>query len=231
MGFKSIEQFNEERYGNKFILPNDGDFADVIFLYKSAKEVLVADAHYVKSADYSGYVHCNGGGCPACVKGIRVQNKLFIPIYNITENEIQFWDRTINFEPQLHADVFSKYPNPSEYVFRITRQGAARDINTKYQIIAIANNNVKSYDEIVSENNAKFPDYYKNICKDVDAITLSGWINTINSSSTAYSSSELPKYAAIPRVTPTVSQNAMIDIDEIVDESTDEEIDTPVDFN
>lgn len=61
MGFKSIEQFNEERYGNKFILPNDGDFADVIFLYKSAKEVLVADAHYVKSADYSGYVHCNGG--------------------------------------------------------------------------------------------------------------------------------------------------------------------------
>lgn len=160
-----------------------------------------------------------------------MQNKLFIPIYNITENEIQFWDRTINFEPQLYADVFSKYPNPSEYVFRITRQGAARDINTKYQIIAIANNNVKSYDEIVSENNAKFPDYYKNICKDVDAITLSGWINTINSSSTAYSSLELPKYAATPRVTPTVSQNAMIDIDEIVDESTDEEIDTPVDFN
>lgn len=153
-----------------------------------------------------------------------MQNKLFIPIYNITENEIQFWDRTINFEPQLYADVFSKYPNPSEYVFRITRQGAARDINTKYQIIAIANNNVKSYDEIVSENNAKFPDYYKNICKDVDAITLSGWINTINSSSTAYSSSELPKYAATPRVTPTVSQNAMIDIDEIVDESTDEEM-------
>lgn len=231
MGFKSIEQFNEERYGNKFILQNDGDSADVIFLYRSVKEVLIADAHYVKSADYSGYVHCNGGGCPACVKGIRVQNKLFIPIYNITENEIQFWDRTVSFEPQLHADVFSKYPNPSEFVFRITRQGAARDINTKYQIVAIANNDAKSYHEIISENNANFPGYYENICKGVDAVTLSGWINNINSSSTTYNNSELPKYTATPRVTPNVSQRVMDTINETVDNLIDEEIGEPVDFN
>lgn len=222
MGFKSIEQYNEEKYSGKFVLKNDGDFADVIFLYQSIKDMLVADVHYIKSADYSGYVHCNGGGCPACAKGVRVQTKLFVPLYNIAEGKIQFWDRTTSFEPQLHTDVFSKYPNPSEFVFRITRHGAPRDVNTTYQIIAVANNTVKQYAEILSENSAKFPDYYENICRDVDALTLANWLNNANS---GIVSGNLPNYVATPRVTPSVTSE-IPDID-----MSNEEIDEPVDFN
>ena len=59
MGFKSISQYNEERYGNKFILKDDGDYADVIFLYRNYQDdVKVASAHYIKSPDYSGYTFC-----------------------------------------------------------------------------------------------------------------------------------------------------------------------------
>lgn len=229
MAFKTVDQYNEEKYGGKFVLHNDGDFADVIFLYRSTKDVLVADVHYVKSNEYSGYVHCNGGGCPACAKDIRVQNKLFIPVYNIQADEIQFWDRTTNFEPQLQGDVFSKYPNPSEFVFRITRQGAARDINTKYQIVAVGNNNVKSYNELLAQFNAKFPDYYENICKDVDAYTLANWVNNAGSgSNSAANSTGMVDYVPTPRVTVT-PETSIESIPEI--DSSDEEIDEPVDFN
>ncbi|MCM1226150.1 MAG: hypothetical protein NC320_01835 [Clostridium sp.] len=223
MAFKTVEQYHEEKYGGKFVLQNDGDFADVIFLYQSTKDVLIADVHYIKSDEYSGYVHCNGGGCPACAKGIRVQSKLFIPVYNIQAGEIQFWDRTTRFEPKLHGDVFKNYPNPSDFVFRITRHGAANDRNTTYQIIAVGNNNVKSYADILTEFNAKFPDYYENVCRDVDASTLSVWVNNANSNSTG---SSMPDYVATPRITPDYSSAELPD--PIL---SDEEIDGDVDFN
>lgn len=231
MAFKTMEQYNGEKYNSKFILQNDKDVADVIFLYRSTKDVLIADTHYVKSADYSGYVHCNGRGCPACANGIRVQTKLFIPLYVLSingnpVNEIQFWDRTPRFEPQLQSDVFSKFPNPSEFVWRITRQGVSGDVNTRYHIMPAANNNVMSYDEILTAASAKMPDYYETICRDVDAVTLAGLINSYGNS--GGSGSDMPNYVASPRVTPSVNANPM-DLPE--SNVSDEEIDEEVDFN
>ena len=69
MAFKTVESYNEARFGGFFLLRNDGDFADVVFMYRNKDDVLVADTHYVKGSDYSGYVHCCGRGCPACSKG------------------------------------------------------------------------------------------------------------------------------------------------------------------
>ena len=63
----------------------------------------------------------------------------------------------MRFEPQLQNDVFSRYPNPSEYVFRIRRNGAAGDVNTTYSIIAIGKNDFKSYAQILAENNIRLP--------------------------------------------------------------------------
>lgn len=222
MAFKSVKQYNEEKYGGKFILQNDQDSADVIFLYQSVNDMLVADVHYIKSPDYNGYVHCNGRGCPACGKGIRVQTKLFIPLYNITAGEIQFWDRTTKFEPQFYSDVFSKFPNPSEYVFKVTRNGASGDINTRYAIQVLASNNVKSYADILLENKINFPEYYENICKNADASILSTWLNASQNSS----SGDIPEYVPMPRVTPSntssviseISDSSVLSDDEFSDE-------------
>lgn len=222
MAFKSVKQYNEEKYGGKFILQNDQDSADVIFLYQSVNDMLVADVHYIKSPGYNGYVHCNGRGCPACGKGIRVQTKLFIPLYNITAGEIQFWDRTTKFEPQFYSDVFSKFPNPSEYVFKVTRNGASGDINTRYAIQVLASNNVKSYADILLENKINFPEYYENICKNADAAILSTWLNASQNSS----SGDIPEYVPMPRVTPSntssviseISDSSVLSDDEFSDE-------------
>lgn len=195
MAFKSVEQFNDDRYHGLFRLVNDGDSADVVFLYQSMKDMLVAQAHYIKSADYSGYVHCAGQGCPACSKGIRVQTKLFIPVYNIEKDEIEFWDRNMKFEPQMEKDVFSRFPNPSEFVFRITRHGIPNDINTTYSIEAVGKNTIAPYGMILAKFNAKNPDYYSAVIKDASIAELAETLQNSGSES----ASSMPEYTPIPR--------------------------------
>ena len=235
MGFQSVKDYNEEKFGGLFLLRNDGDYADVIFMYRSADEALVANVHYIKSPDYSGYVHCCGRGCPACAKNIRVQTKLFIPLYNLAANEIQFFDRTMRFEPQLMNDVFSKFPNPSEFVFRITRRGAANDVNTTYQITPVGKNTVKSYEEILAENNATFPEYYSTICKEVTVTELQTMLNA-SQPTTGYATPSMPDYQVTPRsvvnatapavVAPSEASIAMVDdADQDAADYSDAEID------
>lgn len=206
MSFKTVKSYNEEKFGGLFMLRNDGEYADVIFMYQDMDDVLVADTHYIKSAEYSGYVHCCGSGCPACSKNIRVQTKLFIPLYNIDAGEIQFFDRTMRFEPQLHQDVFSKFPNPSEFVFRITRHGAAGDINTTYEIVPIGKNTVKSYSQILAENNTTFPEFYNNICRDIPAAQLYNMLNVSTNFSESNEYASMPNYQVTPRVVGTSAQ-------------------------
>ena len=208
MAFKSMEQFNEERYGNFLTLPNDRDYADVIFLYQSKADVLMADVHYIKSAEYSGYAHCCGVGCPACAyptkdgKGIRVDSKLFIPLYNITANRIQFWDRSTRFDVQLASDVFSKFPNPSEYVFRITRHGEAFSRDTRYEIQAVGKNTSMPYAKILADFNIKLPDYYSTIVKELSIAEMSSMLSSPSDSAAAV----VPRDAYVAPMTITPPQ-------------------------
>lgn len=200
MAFKTMTQYNEERYGGLFMLRNDKDYADVIFLYRSADDVLIADGHYINTPDYTGYVHCLGKGCPACGKGIRVQHKLFIPLYNITSGQVEFWDRNARFENQLINDVFSRYPNPSDFVFRIKRNGVSGDINTTYEITAVAKNTVKSYNEILAENKIIMPDYFSNVIKEMDMGEMYTALNTSSdAANNSMPSGSMPDYHVTPR--------------------------------
>lgn len=199
MAFKSVEEFNEERYQGKFRLPNDKDTADVIFLYTSKRDELKVDAHYIKSNSYTGYVHCLGKGCPVCAKGYKMLTKIFVPLYNIRQNgvtrdKIEFWERSMRFDHQLDADVFNTYANPSEYVFKITRDGVSGDQDTRYTIQATNRNNVGSYADILAKFNAKMPDYYSTVIREFSAFDLENMIKKANDHSV-----DLPEYTPIPR--------------------------------
>lgn len=210
MAFKSIEDFNDDRYKGLFRLPEDGDTAQVIFLYRSKHEMLTTNAHYINSEEYRGYVHCLGTGCPACAKNIKLRpRKVFIPLYVVScpnqpeyNGTIKFWDRTAAMEQQLNRDVFRSFPNPSEFIFTIVRRGAPRDINTTYDIRGEFKNTYKSYDQICAEfGNIRFvpnsPDdtstYYENICKTLSSDTLSRYL------SSGAGASSLGDYVATPR--------------------------------
>lgn len=222
MSFKKASTYNEERFGNLFLLRNDGDEAKVIFLYRNFDDVLIGYTHYVKSNDYNGYVHCLGRGCPACSKGLRVQTKLFIPLYNCDTGEIQFWDRSSRFENQLETDVFKNYPDPSQFVFTIQRKGAAGSMDTTYSIVATDRNTYKTYDQILAENNIESMEkYYNNVCKEVTASELSAMLSNGGSSN---SSSNLPDYTPTPRgVAPAAMPDVPAPVVE-VPEFSDEEL-------
>ena len=199
MGFKSVEEYDEELFRNKFRITGDGMTADVIFLYRSKRDMLQATVHYVKSPSYSGYVHCLGDGCPACKKGLRLQSKIFIPLYNIYKNGgiIEFWDRNYNrgFINQLERDVFEKSPNPSECVFTIKRHGDYRDTQTRYDFVPAGWNKIMSYDQILAKFNATLPDYYETVVKNIEADELAELLRTQTSESSAINQDYVP----IPR--------------------------------
>lgn len=221
MAFKTAKEYNEARFGNMFLLRNDGDSADVIFLYRNSDDVLVADTHYIKSSNYSGYAHCCGIGCPACQKNIRVQSKLFIPMYNISEGKIQFWDRSMRFEPQLQKDVFEMYPDPCKYVFRITRHGAAGSIDTTYEIQAVATNTVKSFDDILSEAKTSYPECYSEVCRELSASEMSAMLNS------SASSEDLSDYKPIPRVAVPAAESFLPDRNPTDESAVPEYVATP----
>ncbi len=203
MGFKSIDTYNDERYRFQFKLAEDKHSADVVFLYRSKADMLVAQAHYIKTPDYDGFVHCCGKGCPACKKGIKTQTRIFIPLYNINKIDpdtnqpgvIEFWDRSTRFEPQFQKDVFDNYANPSEYVFTITRHGVSGDVNTTYSIDLAGRNSFMSYEQILAKFNAKMPDYYENLIKDIPADKL----ETMIYSQKSVSSAMTQDYVPVPR--------------------------------
>lgn len=205
MAFKKMTEYNEQRYGNSFRLVNDQDYADVIFLYRSTSDVLLADTHYVKSAEYSGYVQCLERDCPACEKGIRVQTNLFIPVLVLSHSDpdfkgpkIQFWDRTTKFQAQLMNDVFRNYPDPSGFVFRITRFGVPNDRGTRYSINVLEENLVGSYDEIMAKYGISLPESYDIICKDYSATEL----RRILLQQTTQNATPRSTYGATPRSVP-----------------------------
>lgn len=223
MAFKKMTEYNEEKFGNFFRLVNDKDYADVIILYRSTHDVLIADAHYVKTPDYSGYVQCLERGCPACTDGIRTQSKLFIPVLVLNHSsdpdfkgpKLQFWDRSTRFQPQLMNDVFRMYPNPSEMIFRITRHGAAGSMETYYTIQALQTvpATYGSYDQILADNRIVFPDSYDLVCKDYSAFELRAMLSAPKDGT----STTATTYGATPRnsystgstpATPAVSSTA-----------------------
>lgn len=204
MAFKRMTEYNEQRYGNSFRLVNDQDYADVIFLYRNTSDVLLADTHYIKSAEYSGYVQCLEKDCPACEKGIRVQTNLFIPMLVLSHSDpdfkgpkIQFWDRTTKFQAQLMNDVFKNYPDPSCFVFRITRFGVPNDRGTRYTINVLEENLVGPYDAILAKYGISLPESYEIICKDYSATELRRILLQQNSQN----NSQRPTYGATPRTT------------------------------
>lgn len=193
MGFKSIETYDAERYSGMFRLINDGDYEDVVIMYQKRADALEADVHYLKSSDFSGYVHCCGTDCPACKRNIRVQPKLFVPLYVISKKQILYFDRTTKFMSVLDG-VFKNYPNPSEFVFRITRHGVANSVDTTYDIVAVGKNNFASYAQILADLHTSMPDDYSQICKDYDRVRVESIVNNSTSGAASdYSSQYNPQ--------------------------------------
>lgn len=213
MAIEKWVESNAKKIGNQFKLLDDGDTANVIFLYRSIEDVLRGSVHYLKASNYTGDVFCLGADCPACKRGVRLKNKLFIPLFNLDSGKFEIWYIDESFMNVLRTNVFKVYPNPSEIVFQITRHGAHGDVKTQYQIIAIGKNGSHPYDKLIIEQGINIEAGIDEICKEFDAKTITAMLNEYdanrqsrgsyrsndNASSGSDNYGNLPNYQVTPR--------------------------------
>lgn len=151
-----------DNYGSQggsgfFSLRNDKDVAAVRFLYNGIDDVKGMSVHRVavgtdsKGKPINRYVDCLRSysepidKCPFCREGYKTEAKLFIPIYNETEKQLQIWDRGKKMFQKI-SSICSRYPNLVSHKFEIERNGAAGEQTTTYEIYEVGQDDTRLED-------------------------------------------------------------------------------------
>ena len=128
-----------------FRLTGDGDVARVRFLYTGIDDVEGYAVHRVQTGMGKNgkpvykYINCLRDynqpvdDCPFCREKMPQQAKIFIPVYNVDEDQIQTWDRGKTFFSKI-SSMCSRYKNLVSYVFEVERHGKSGEQTTTYEI-------------------------------------------------------------------------------------------------
>lgn len=165
--FKASEA---DRYGGNggagfFGISANKGTKQVRFLYNSIDDVEGMSVHKVQVGTTRDgkpryrYVNCLRNYndpmdvCPLCdSKKYPTQARLFVPVYNIDEDEVQIWDRGKTMFAQL-SSLFSRYANHGRpfvnCVFEIERNGEPGDKKTTYMMYYVSEDasNLEDFEE------------------------------------------------------------------------------------
>ena len=155
-----------------FALKNDGDVARVRFLYNGMEDVVGYAVHEVTIGDKKRYVNClrdynePKSKCPFCEAGNFQRAKLYIPIYDIDEDEVKIWERGKNFFAKM-SSLCAHYTNGNTplvaHTFEIERHGKKGDTGTTYEIYETGSDNTRL------EDLPEIPDILGNVILDKSA--------------------------------------------------------------
>ena len=104
-----------------FNLRADGDSAIVKLLHTDTSTIEVIKSHRVTIDGKSRRVRCNEG-CPICASGSAAEERIYVHLFDYTDNKEKVWERTDKIIPQLVALQNSWNPLSSAVV-KITRKG------------------------------------------------------------------------------------------------------------
>ena len=139
----------EQKYGGTggtgfFSISNDKETKRVRFMYRGVDSVDGMSVHKVKLNDRDRYVNCIReydepiDNCPFCKAKYPVQARVFIPIYNEDEGEVQLWDRGAKTWIGRLTSLCSRYSNTDKQLvgslFDIERNGKPKDMKTDYNV-------------------------------------------------------------------------------------------------
>lgn len=126
-----------------FALKNDGDVARVRFMYNSAEDVVGYAVHEAEVDGKRRYINClrtysePKSNCPFCAANSFQRAKLYIPLYDIDENEVKIWERGKNFFGKV-SSICARYASGEtplvSHTFDIERHGKPKDTSTTYEI-------------------------------------------------------------------------------------------------
>lgn len=143
--FKAVDADN---YGNNtdvgyLSLKNDKDKAVVRFCYNTVDDAEGYAVHEVKVGNTRKYINCLRdytqplSDCPFCQSGMQQKVKVFVPVFDLSDNSMKVWERGKQIFGQI-SELCSKYANNGtpfvSNIFTIERQGAKGAIDTVYNI-------------------------------------------------------------------------------------------------
>lgn len=119
-----------------FNLNKSGDSAIVRILNTAPDNIEVKDVHRVDVGGKKKVIACLGEkGCPLCNKGIPTKARLYVHLWDYTDNKEKVWDRTPNpnFISSLR-EIFGSWGDLYNVALRITRDG---DEFPKYNVLVM----------------------------------------------------------------------------------------------
>lgn len=133
--------------GGFFSLRDDGEQAQVRFMYNDMDDVEAFSVHRVEfkrpgdRKKISMYVNCLReynepvDNCPFCKNGMPTSVKLFVPIFDTESGQVKTWDRGKKFISKLQS-LIKRYGEGGlvSHIFTIERNGAPGDTSTTYEI-------------------------------------------------------------------------------------------------
>ena len=142
-GVNEADNYGGNGGSNFFSLKNDLDVARVRFMYNSMDDVNGYAVHEVEIDGKKRYVNClrdynePKSKCPMCAANKFQRAKLYIPVYDIDEDEVKIWERGKNFFQKMSA-LCARYATGDTplvaHVFEIERHGKKGDTQTTYEI-------------------------------------------------------------------------------------------------
>lgn len=125
-----------------FALKNDGDVARVRFMYNGATDIEGYAVHEVTIGDKHRYVNClrsynePKSKCPFCEANNFQRAKLYIPVYDIEEDEVKIWERGKNYFQKM-SSLCARYSSADKplvsHIFEVERHGKKGDTSTQYE--------------------------------------------------------------------------------------------------
>ena len=134
-----------------FTLKDDGDIAQVRLLYvdPEGKDMDFYLVHQIET-EINGrkvrkYVSClavddegrmHKDDCPLCKAGVKTQEKLFLQLYDETDDKLKVWERGKNFVGKI-VSFLNRYGSLVERPIEIERKGKKGDTSTTYEMFAL----------------------------------------------------------------------------------------------
>ena len=157
--FKANEVDNYGGQGGAgfFSISNDMEVKQVRLMYRTIDDVEGLSVHRVTTNDNkSRYINCLReytdpvDVCPLCAsKKYPTQAKLFIPVYNIAEKQVQVWDRGKTMFQKISGMCARYAKDGNELVstiFDVERHGKPKDTSTDYMFYPVTTDDVKLED-------------------------------------------------------------------------------------
>lgn len=160
-GRENIKAYVKKYGGNGvdfFSLKNDGDTAKVRILHTDDQDFDLVLVHKVEVDGKERWVECLEEGCPFCEKFGSPTLKLFIFLYDYSDDKIKCWERGSTMIDFLIGFI-DKYGHLNNRDYEIVRHGKKGDNKTSYQLF--------NEDKINDQGQMKVIESGKEIIQDV----------------------------------------------------------------